>query len=48
MLPAPAPRLSRSGGRAPRAGPHCGEHTDEVLEQLGFDAGALRAAGVCG
>jgi alpha-methylacyl-CoA racemase len=36
-LPAPAPRLSRSGARAPQAGPRPGEHTDEVLRELGFD-----------
>jgi alpha-methylacyl-CoA racemase len=35
-LPAPAPRLSRSGARAPQAGPRPGEHTDEVLRELGF------------
>jgi alpha-methylacyl-CoA racemase len=35
-LPAPAPRLSRSGARAPRAGPRPGEHTDEVLRELGL------------
>ncbi len=37
-LPAPAPRLSRSGARAPQAGPRPGEHTEEVLRELGFDA----------
>jgi alpha-methylacyl-CoA racemase len=37
-LPAPAPRLSRSGARAPQAGPRPGEHTDEVLRELGFNA----------
>jgi alpha-methylacyl-CoA racemase len=37
-LPAPAPRLSRSGARQPRAGPRPGEHTDEVLRELGFTA----------
>jgi len=46
-LPAPAPRLSRSGARTPSAGPRCGEHTDEVLAQLGFDAKRLRALGAC-
>jgi alpha-methylacyl-CoA racemase len=34
-LPAPAPRLSRSGARAPRPGPRPGEHTAEVLRELG-------------
>jgi alpha-methylacyl-CoA racemase len=47
-LPAPAPRLSRSGARAPRPGPRCGEHTDELLAELGFDAAALRACAGCG
>ncbi|MDH4288883.1 MAG: CoA transferase [Aquincola sp.] len=47
-LPAPVPRLSRSGARAPKAGPRPGEHTDEVLAQFGFDAQRLRALGACG
>ena len=36
-LPAPAPRLSRSGAREPAPGPRPGEHTDEVLRELGFN-----------
>jgi alpha-methylacyl-CoA racemase len=36
-LPAPAPRLSRSGAKTPRGGPRPGEHTDEVLRELGLD-----------
>ena len=35
-LPAPAPRLSRSSARTPQAGPRPGEHTDEVLRELGL------------
>ncbi len=35
-LPAPAPRLSRSAARAPQRGPRPGEHTDEVLRELGL------------
>jgi alpha-methylacyl-CoA racemase len=35
-LPAPTPRLSRSGARQPRAGPRPGEHTDDVLRELGL------------
>jgi alpha-methylacyl-CoA racemase len=35
-LPAPAPRLSRSGARTPQAGPRPGQHTDEVLRELGL------------
>jgi alpha-methylacyl-CoA racemase len=47
ILPAPAPRLSRSGARAPQAGPRPGEHTDAVLAELGFDAAALRTVKAC-
>ncbi len=36
-LPAPAPRLSLSGARPPQAGPWPGQHTDEVLRELGLD-----------
>ncbi len=34
-LPATAPRLSRSGARTMQPGPRPGEHTDEVLRELG-------------
>ena len=34
--PAPAPRLSRTPARQPTAGALCGEHTDEVLQELGL------------
>lgn len=47
--PAPAPRLSRTPGAIERPPPGYGEHTDEVLDELGYDAPArdrLRAAGV--
>jgi len=43
--PAPAPRLSRTPGRAPTEGTAVGQHTDELLAELGCDAatvGALR------
>ena len=40
-LPAPAPRLSRSGARAPQRGPRPGQHTAQVLAELGLDAAAL-------
>jgi alpha-methylacyl-CoA racemase len=46
--PAPAPRLSRTPGEVRSGAPGYGEHTDEVLTELGFDADAvaeLRAAG---
>jgi alpha-methylacyl-CoA racemase len=36
VLPAPAPRFSRSCARAPQAGPRPGEHTVEVLRELGL------------
>ena len=41
IQPAPAPRLSRTPARQPAAGALCGEHTDEVLKELG-----LRSQGV--
>jgi alpha-methylacyl-CoA racemase len=34
-VPAPAPRLSLTPARAPQRGPRPGEHTDEVLRELG-------------
>jgi crotonobetainyl-CoA:carnitine CoA-transferase CaiB-like acyl-CoA transferase len=44
--PRPAPRFSATpaqvGGHAPRFG----EHSDDIVTELGFDAAALRAAGV--
>lgn len=47
--PAPAPRLSRTPGAIERPPPGFGEHTDEVLDALGYgadDRERLRAAGV--
>lgn len=47
--PAPAPRFSRSPGAIDRPPPQPGEHTDELLHELGFgpDAvAALRSSGV--
>jgi alpha-methylacyl-CoA racemase len=35
-IPSPAPRLSRTPARAPRRGPRPGEHTDEILRELGL------------
>jgi alpha-methylacyl-CoA racemase len=35
-IPSPAPRLSRTPARAPQAGPRPGEHTAEVLRELGL------------
>ncbi len=48
VQPAPAPRLSRTPGSVERPPPEPGQHTDEVLAALGFDAEAraqLRADG---
>ena len=47
--PSPAPRFSRSPGAIGRPPPQPGEHTDELLHELGFgpDAtAALRSAGI--
>jgi alpha-methylacyl-CoA racemase len=35
-IPSPAPRLSRTPARAPQRGPKPGEHTNELLRELGF------------
>jgi alpha-methylacyl-CoA racemase len=40
--PAPAPRFSRTPGSIRRPPPHPGEHTDEVLRELGLDAESVR------
>jgi alpha-methylacyl-CoA racemase len=47
--PAPAPRFSATPTALRRRPPACGEHTDEVLTEIGLDPGEiadLRAAGV--
>jgi alpha-methylacyl-CoA racemase len=49
VQPAPAPRFARTPGGLDRPPPRPGEHTDEVLAELGLDADAvtaLREAGV--
>jgi formyl-CoA transferase len=49
LLPGIVPRLSDTPGRTRWIGPRLGEHTDEVLRSLGYDAArlaALRASGV--
>jgi alpha-methylacyl-CoA racemase len=51
VQPAPAPRLSRTPGSIDRPPPRPGEHTDEVLAELGLDGqaiAALRDASVVG
>lgn len=48
---APAPRLSRTPGRAGGAGPAPGQHTEAVLSEFGFskdEIGRLAAAGAVG
>ncbi len=49
LLPGIVPKLSRTPGATRWIGPRLGEHTDEVLRSLGYDAAriaALRASGV--
>ena len=48
VQPGPAPRFSRTPGSIRRPPPHAGQHTDEILADLGLEAeaiAALRAAG---
>jgi len=48
VQPGPAPRFSRTPPEIQRPPAHAGQHTDEVLAELGFDderRSALRAAG---
>jgi formyl-CoA transferase len=48
-VPAVVPKLSRTPGATRWVGPALGEHTGEVLAELGYDAvaiAALRAGGV--
>ncbi|GAC1611080.1 MAG: CaiB/BaiF CoA-transferase family protein [Mycobacteriales bacterium] len=49
LAPAPAPRLSRTPAQVRWPGPRLGQHTDEVLAELGLaptEIETLRAAGV--
>jgi alpha-methylacyl-CoA racemase len=41
--PAPAPRFSRTPGSVRRPPPWAGEHTDEILAEIGRDAAAIAA-----
>ena len=43
--PRPAPRFSATPQEAGAPAPTSGEHSDEIVAELGFDAAALRAAG---
>ncbi len=48
VQPGPAPRFSRTPGSIRRPPPHAGQHTDEILAEVGLDAeaiAALRASG---
>ncbi len=48
LQPGPAPRFSRTPGAIRRPPPHAGQHTDEILAELGLDsdeAAALRRSG---
>jgi crotonobetainyl-CoA:carnitine CoA-transferase CaiB-like acyl-CoA transferase len=44
--PRPAPRLSVTPAAVSSPAPMYGEHSDEIVTELGFDASRLRAAGV--
>jgi alpha-methylacyl-CoA racemase len=49
VQPSPAPRLSRTPGAIERPPPRPGEHSDEILGEIGIDADAqwaLRSAGI--
>jgi alpha-methylacyl-CoA racemase len=43
VQPAPAPRFSGTPASVDRAAPEAGEHTDEVLAELGYDGAAVAA-----
>ncbi|WP_392507451.1 CaiB/BaiF CoA transferase family protein [Naumannella halotolerans] len=46
--PAPAPRLSATPGELPAPAPRIGQHTEEIVIELGADPAALRARGAIG
>jgi crotonobetainyl-CoA:carnitine CoA-transferase CaiB-like acyl-CoA transferase len=46
--PRPAARFSATPSRVGRHAPMPGEHSDEIVAEVGLDAAALRAAGVIG
>ena len=48
LQPAAAPRLSRTPGAIRCPPPHAGQHTDEILAELGLDAGAIASLRVSG
>jgi len=47
-VPAPAPRFGRTPAGRPRSAPRPGEHTDEILGEAGYDAGAIRSLRAAG
>jgi crotonobetainyl-CoA:carnitine CoA-transferase CaiB-like acyl-CoA transferase len=44
--PRPAPRFSHTPARVGSHAPRYGEHSDEIVTELGLDAATLRAAGI--
>lgn len=44
LQPAPAPRFSRTAARKPGSSPQPGEHTTELLRELGMDESSITAA----
>ena len=46
--PVPAPRFSRTPGAIRRPPPHAGQHTDEILAELGIDTDAIASLRACG
>jgi alpha-methylacyl-CoA racemase len=43
VQPAPAPRFSHTPTVIQRPAPHAGEHTDELLAELGLDTSGIAA-----
>ena len=43
VQPAPAPRFSRTPGEIRRPPPHAGQHSDEVLAEIGYDEARIAA-----
>jgi alpha-methylacyl-CoA racemase len=48
VQPRPTPRFSRTDGSIRRPPPHAGQHTDEVLGEIGLDAAAIASLRDCG
>ncbi|MEE2769042.1 MAG: CoA transferase, partial [Actinomycetota bacterium] len=43
IQPGPAPRLSRTPGEVRRPPAHPGQHTEEILDEAGFDSETILA-----